>query len=214
MGGLADIAASIARKVTSPVQAQDSAKGISATAANVKEYMDATSGTTPSPKAPVLNDPSDRIHPKSKYGDQPGEKRIDVSTMTKPLASYEKGTPHVPKTGTYKLHKGEAVIPAKDNPMAAGIFDKIPGSTEKKAKKVIDHIKIRKMKTGGHIVEHHHTHPGDHPMEEHGAATMDKLHDHVEAAMGTPNEGEDASNSPAAAAPAAVAPVATPTPGV
>lgn len=186
----------MARKVTSPVQAQDSAKGITATAANVKEYMDATSGNTPSPKAETVNSPADKIHPKSKFGDQPGEKRIDVSSMTKPLVSYEKGTPHVPKTGTYKLHKGEAVIPAKDNPVA-GIFDKIPGATPK-AKKVIDHIKIRKMKTGGHVVEHHHTHPGDHPMEEHGAATMDKLHDHIEAAMGTPNEGEDAGNSPTA----------------
>lgn len=195
--GMKEIAANVARNMTSPVQAQDSAAGIKANADNIKQYMDATSGASPTPKAETVNSPADRIHPKSKFGDQPNEKRIDVSTMTKPLASYKNGTPRVPKTGTYKLHEGEAVVPAKDNPMA-GMFDKIPGAAPKKAKKEIDHIKIRKMKTGGHIVEHHHTHPGDHPMEEHGAATMDKLHDHVEAAMGTPNEGEDGSNSPAA----------------
>lgn len=201
MGGLKDILDSVARKVTAPVQAQDSAKGIKATGDNIKEYMDATSGASPTPKAPTVNDPSDRIHPKSKFGDQPGEKRIDVSTMTKPLASYKNGTPRVPKTGTYKLHEGEAVIPAKDNPVAAGMFDMV-NAPKTKAKKAIDHIKIRKMKTGGHIIEHHHTHPGDHPMEEHGAATMDKLHDHIDAAMG------EVGDTPAAAAP--VAPVATP----
>lgn len=208
MGGIKDIAASVATKVTAPVQAQDSAAGIKATADNVKQYMDATSGASPTPKAPVVNSPADRIHPKSKFGDQPNEKRIDVSTMTKPLASYKDGTPHVPKTGTYKLHEGEAVIPKEKNPVA-GMFDMV-NAPKAKAKKVIDHIKIRKMKTGGHVVEHHHTHPGDHPMEEHGAATMDKLHAHIDAAMGTPNEGEDASNSPATPA----APGAMPTPGV
>jgi hypothetical protein len=31
------------------------------------------------------------------------------------LGSYKKGTKSVPKTGVYKLHKGEAVIPAKEN---------------------------------------------------------------------------------------------------
>lgn len=31
-----------------------------------------------------------------------------------PAASYERGTPYVPRTGTYKLHKGEAVTPANE----------------------------------------------------------------------------------------------------
>lgn len=32
-----------------------------------------------------------------------------------PLASYKNGTDFVPKTGTYKLHKGEKVVPADEN---------------------------------------------------------------------------------------------------
>ena len=52
------------------------------------------------------------------YGSQSGEKRIDTSSYTKPLGSYKKGTKRVPKTGTYKLHKGEAVLTKKQNATA------------------------------------------------------------------------------------------------
>lgn len=33
-----------------------------------------------------------------------------------PLASYKNGTDYVPKTGNYKLHEGEKVVPADENP--------------------------------------------------------------------------------------------------
>jgi len=36
-----------------------------------------------------------------------------------PLASYKNGTDYVPKTGTYKLHEGEKVTPADENPANA-----------------------------------------------------------------------------------------------
>ena len=50
------------------------------------------------------------------YGSQGKEKRINTEDYTKPLGSFAKGTDSVPKTGTYKLHEGEKVVPEKDNP--------------------------------------------------------------------------------------------------
>ena len=63
------------------------------------------------------------------YGSQGSEKRIDTSSYTKPLGSYKKGTKRVPKTGTYKLHKGEAVLTKKQNTTAKkkGGFSKLFG---------------------------------------------------------------------------------------
>lgn len=81
------------------------------------------------------------------------------------------------------------------------------GAEHSKPHKEIKEIRIRKGKSGGHIIEHHHTHPEHHPVEEHVAPTMDALHDHMEDTMGAPNLGEaeaDAGQSgiPAGAAPA------------
>ena len=53
-----------------------------------------------------------------KYGDRPGEKKIDTTDMTKPLGSFAKGTDSVPKTGVYKIHEGEAVVSNKDKKMS------------------------------------------------------------------------------------------------
>lgn len=36
-----------------------------------------------------------------------------VVSKNKVLGSYKNGTNSVPKTGAYKLHKGEKVVPAK-----------------------------------------------------------------------------------------------------
>lgn len=173
------------------------AAGIKARKDNIDEYMNATkpapAETAPKP-GPVM-----KRSGKTDYGAKKGEERIDVSDMTKPLGSFAKGTTKVPKTGMYQLHKDEAVIPAHEN---AGMYDKVAGMKKpRKAKKEIDHIKIRKAKTGGHIVEHHYTHP-DHKMEEHVAPDMDALHDHLDQTMGA------ASAPPAPDAAAAPGPVA------
>ena len=47
---------------------------------------------------------------KAGYGSRPGEKRIDTTEMLKPL---KKGTAKVKKTGPRVVHKGEAVLTAK-----------------------------------------------------------------------------------------------------
>jgi hypothetical protein len=60
--------------------------------------------------------PVDKVNPKAKYGDKPGEKRLDTSQWTKDLPTYHKGVASVPKTGLAVLKKGEKVVKAEDNP--------------------------------------------------------------------------------------------------
>jgi hypothetical protein len=89
-----------------------------------------------------------------------------------------------------------------------------------KSKKEVKEVRVRKAKNHGHIIEHHHTNPVDHPMEEHTTNGNDELASHMMEHMGTPNagEGQDASAAPpAAGAPAAGAPPAggaAPMPGM
>lgn len=140
------------------------------------------------PEKPVINSPKDKVNPKgAPYGSKPGEKRIDVSSMTKSLGTYHKGTNFVPKTGNYTLEKGEAVVPKEKN-MAADWTKGITGG--KKPKKEIREIRVRKSHDGKHIIEHHHHYPEHHPMEEHTAGDMSDLHSHMDDHAGTPNMGE------------------------
>ena len=142
--------------------------------------------------------------------------------MTRALGSYEKGTSHVPKTGIYKLHEGEAVIPKEKNmdSMKDKMTDALGGS-DKKPKKEIKEMHVRKTANGKHIVTHKHHHPEHHPDEEHSMENMAALHQHMEDHAGTPNEGEGAESAAPAgaaqmtAAPSpAGAPAAGPTPGM
>lgn len=167
------------------------ARAIGEKQANIKNYMDATSDA-PSPKATPAADNPNKINPKAKFGDRSGEKRIDTASMTKPLGSYKKGTPSVPKTGTYKLHEGEAVIPADKNP-----YSMVSGRKPRKSKKVVKHITTRKAK-GGYIAENHHTESSEHPMEEHVLPDMAALQGHMEDHMGSPDGAPEAGAPPEA----------------
>ena len=188
---------------------------------NVDEYKSATpkmalSGT---PEQRTVNAPVDRISPKARYGAKPGEMRPESSPDLRPLpplGSYEKGTSHVPKTGIYKLHEGEAVIP-KDKNMDS-IKDKMTealGGSDKKPKKEIKEMHVRKTANGKHIVTHKHHHPEHHPDEEHSMENMAALHQHMDNHAGEPDGDEaapagaaqmTAAPSPAAPAPAAGGP--------
>lgn len=93
------------------------------------------------------------------------------------------------------------------NHIMDGASDALGGKKERKPKKEIKEMRIRKGKSGGHIIEHHHTAPEHHPMEEHTSGNDDQLANHVLQNMGTPNPGEaeaDAGQSgiPEGAAPA------------
>jgi len=110
-----------------------------------------------------------------------GWKRIpdsDLEKMTKPLGSYKHGTPSVPKTGVYKLHEGEAVIPKEKNPMnAADAMRAIHGG--KTPKKAVKEMHIKATDNGKHIVTHKHHHPEHHPDETHAMGDTDELAQHV-----------------------------------
>ena len=155
-----------------------------------KTWREAAGRSAQPTKTSAPTESADKINPKAKFGDNPGEKRIDVSDMTKPLAgqampSYKDGVDSVPKTGPALLHKGEKVVPAKDN-----VMDKITGGVPAK---VVSHMVHRKHKADHHVVENHHTHPDHHPAEHHhfkGNDAMDQVHDHMEENAGTPNPGE------------------------
>ena len=188
-----DTIVNAAAKTTPAAPPGNEATGIKNKKDAVAQYMKAVGNEIAPPKAaspqPASN--KDKLHPNSKFGSQPGETRIDTDAMTKPLGSYKKGTPYVPKTGNYKLHEGEAVTPAKDNMSNAAMFDMVPGkkSSEKAPKKEIKRIEITKSHDGKHIIKHVHHHPA-HEDETHVASNMAELHDHMEDHAGTPNEGE------------------------
>ena len=177
---------------------------------NIDEYKNATKPTFTAEPVKETS-PADRVAPKARYGARPGEKRPESSPDLRPLpplGSYEKGTSHVPKTGVYKLHKGEAVIP-KDKNMDS-MKDKMTealGGEAKKPKKEIKEMVHRKTANGKHIVTHKHHHPEHHPDEEHAMENMAQLHQHMEDHAGTPNDGEGAeSAAPAGAAQMTAAP--------
>jgi hypothetical protein len=164
---------------------------------NINEYKNATKPTFSA--EPVRdNSPSmkDKIAPKARYGARHGEQRIETAPMTKPLGSFEKGTDSVPKTGVYKLHKGEAVIPKDKNPMKQ--VDKAMASSkdmmgdDKKPKKAIKHIETRKTHDGKFVHTHKHHHPDVHKDEEHVSNNMDELKKHMDAHMGGEPDGDEA----------------------
>jgi hypothetical protein len=175
---------------------------------NEEEYEKAVGGP---PEMPKANPPQqvDKIHPGAKYGDKPPEKRIDVDQYIKPLGSFQAGTNFVPKTGLALLHKGEKVIPAKDNMADSHVFDMIPGKKEKAPPKHIKEIRTTRAHDGKLIHTHIHHHPAYHPDETHVSKDMSDLHNHFEDHAGTPNDGEEA---PAAGAPAPLTAAAPPMP--
>lgn len=71
------------------------------------------------------------------------------------------------------------------------VRDALGGHDEKpKSPKEVREIRTRKSKSGGYIHEHHHTHPEEHPMEEHTSNDQDSMAEHMLTHMGSPNPGE------------------------
>jgi hypothetical protein len=150
-------------------------KAIGSKGKMIQEYVDAVNKKPVQPKAAPPSS-SDAVKPGAKYGDRAGEQRIDTTDMTKPLATYHKGTKYVPKTGPANLQEGEQVIPAKDNPYARVME---MAQNKKPAKKEVKDMRTRKTKDGKYIIEHRH-HNSAHPMEEHVANNLDELKSHMD----------------------------------
>ena len=135
-----------------PMHPGDRATGeaVSARRQAMQELNPAPARPDPAPKpAPA---PKSAPNPKTQYGTQPGEKRIDVKDMVKPLGSFKKGG-KVPKTGVYKLHEGEQVVPVGKVAGALG-----SGSKPKKkgSGKAPHKMTIRKMDDNSFHVMHDH----------------------------------------------------------
>jgi hypothetical protein len=55
---------------------------------------------------------------------------------------------------------------------------------KEKPKKEVKEVRVRKGKSGGHIMEHHHTRPEHHPVEEHVTSTNKDMMAHMMENMG------------------------------
>jgi len=144
-----------------------------------KEYQAKANQVKPAaaaPATPAASKPAAAAAGK-RYGDKAGEQRIDVKDMLKPLGSFKEGTSHVPRTGVYTLHEGEAVIPKEQNMNSkeamAGITGK--GKPEKKIHKIVTH----KTDDGKLIHTHLHHHPSHHPEETHVSNNIDEAQAHM-----------------------------------
>lgn len=121
---------------------------------------------------------------------------LQGSDITNHVKGYKDGTDRVHSTGPAILHKGEAVLKKEDadkyRAAKGNIFSAAGDSMggRKKHPKKIKEIRTRKGTGGGYIHEHHHTHPEDHPMEEHVSPDQDAMVDHMMANMGEGNPGE------------------------
>jgi len=156
---------------------------------------------------PVGTSPVDKTKTQGPYGTGAGEKRIDVDKMTKPLGQMHDGGT-VPKTGPYIMKKDEHVLTPENHSKLKSAMalahDALSGPAQEGPKKVIKAMHIRKASDGSHVIEHHHL-DYSHPMEEHTAKNMDELHDHLEQHWGSPNDGEEASESEKDESPGVVA---------
>lgn len=160
--------------------------GLRQRARETNAVLNAVSSAPAQPVVRFEPTPAEKVNSRARFGSKPGEKRIDTSEMTKPLGSFKKGTDYVPKTGVYKLHEGEKVTPAEDNPMNP--YSKVTEGMEK-PKKVLKEVRTRKAKSGGYIHEHHHTEPMHHPMEEHTTSDMKGMLAHMKEHMNDEAEG-------------------------
>jgi hypothetical protein len=158
---------SIMRKVSSLGSAikslplgEEEAESLREKQANVQSVSSPVTQEEPK-KQPYEVSPQDRINPKAQYGDRGSEKRISpdvLKEMSKPLGSlpsYDQGTDYVPEDQIAKLHQGEAVVPAEENPNAQ------PAPEE------------RLMAKNSAPDTHVHVHMGSDPMGERGPQPED-----------------------------------------
>lgn len=207
MGVITDVAKNIK---AGNDQTDNLGKELAAKADMMSQARKALNDPNSAPDTPAAK-PAPKTDSGKRYGDKPGEKRIDVKDALKPLGSFKHGTDYVPKTGNYTLHEGEAVKTKEENVMDAktameGITGKAP-----KAPKKIHKIITQKTDDGKMIHTHQHHHAHQHPDETHVSNDLKGAQDHM--AAQEPNMSAQPPAMPEAGAPAAGAPPAA-TPGM
>lgn len=112
--------------------------------------------------------------------DRQAEDAMATSGASEAIKSYKTGTDYVPKTGLAVLHKGEKVIPAKENkPMdAKAAMAGIVGSKKKPPKKIKE-IRTRKTDDGKYVHTHLHHHPEHHADETHVSEDVKAAQQHL-----------------------------------
>lgn len=149
------------------------------------------------------------------YGklDRQAEDALATSGVSEAIKSYKNGTDYVPKTGLALLHKGEKVVPAKENkPMdAKAAMAGITGGKKKPPKKVKE-IRTRKTDDGKYVHTHLHHHPEHHADETHVSENLKAAQQHL--ADQEPNMSAQPPEMPEqggeAGAPAMAPPMASP----
>jgi hypothetical protein len=187
------------------VAADDSsAAGISAKNANIEEYKSIqTPASEPKPVQARRPSSWEKVG-QGEYGSRKGEKRIDVTGMTKPLPSYKDGVDAVPEDGPAMLHKGEKIVPKKDNPDAPKAEKRVDSAmggkkktsklgAKKGSKKTVHHVTVHKSATGGVVLQHEYedgkTDTHYHPDWQSAVASM-QPHFNDQAGGATPDAGQ------------------------
>src|ERR1039458_9717593 len=128
---LGDTASKYAAGIKSIPPGTSEAEGLKATQQNVD---DATAKPT---AAPAQKEVPNLIHPLAKYGDRPGEKRLDsegnVIPSPKAIPSYGEGTTYVPEDQVAKVHEGEAVLPPEEAAQYRAEHEQAPAEETKPA---------------------------------------------------------------------------------
>lgn len=152
--GVADILSKAVRaKKTGDEQTTGDARAIGEKTKMIQDYNKSNAATSPTAKAASRPSPQDKVNPSGKYGDKPGEKRIDTSSMVKPLGSFHKGG-KVKKTGAYNLKKGEAVLTAAQQSNVAKRAPAVLGSDKPAASASPDEMQIQKLDDGSFHITH------------------------------------------------------------
>jgi hypothetical protein len=134
------------------------------------------------PAAPSKPAKQDLVKPGAKYGDRPGEQRLDSEGNV--IKSMKKGG-EVKKTGLYKLHEGEEVVPKAQAAL---------GKKKKGSGKVPHKMTIRKMDDDSFHITHDHQSPTKNemgttpPQEEFTVPNAKHLVRHVRQTYNAPQE--------------------------
>jgi hypothetical protein len=106
--------------------------------AGLKAAQQNVDDATAKPTAtPVQKEVPNLLHPLAKYGDRPGEQRLDaegnVIPSPKAIPSYGEGTTYVPEDQVAKVHEGEAVLPPEEAAQYRAEHEQAPAEETKPA---------------------------------------------------------------------------------